>query len=161
MHKARPQAKQHIMSNCWVSWFLWFFLTTGICWHIVKQRITAEWVLLVPSSFKSCKCLIRRAIFSMKTRVYASINNIMQCIVHSDIYFTSLLRRQWIIMLYNILQFSPSTVLLLSCLVLLCLFLIYGLCFVWNKALLFIIIIMQLWACTVASHMLLGRTHNY
>ena len=58
MHKARPQAKQHIMSNCWVSWFLWFFLTTGICWHIVKQRITAEWVLLVPSSFKQLRVML-------------------------------------------------------------------------------------------------------
>ena len=57
MHNARPRARQHIMSNCWVSWFLWFFLTTGICWHIVKQRITAEWVLLVPSSFKTASCI--------------------------------------------------------------------------------------------------------
>ena len=70
--------------------------------HRLPMRCSANFMFAI-NNVKSCKCLIRRAIFSMKTRVYASINNIIQCIVHSDIYFTSLLRRQWNIMLYNIL----------------------------------------------------------
>ena len=70
--------------------------------HRLPMRCSASFMFAI-NNVKSCKCLIRRAIFSMKTRVYESINNIIQCIVHSDIYFTSLLRRQWNIMLYNIL----------------------------------------------------------
>ena len=84
----------------------------------LPMRCSASFMFAI-NNVKSCNCLIRRALFSIRTRTYASVNNIIQCIVQSDniIYFTSALRRQWNIMLCNLFQFSHLA--LYSCLALL------------------------------------------
>ena len=60
-------------------------LKKTIIYYIGVVRCSASFMVAIDNG-KSCKCLIRRAIFSIRTRTYAAVNNIIQCnnIVQSD-----------------------------------------------------------------------------
>ena len=49
----------------------------------------------------SCACVLRKSIYSMMTRIHASLNPIVSSIVRGDVYCTSALRIQWVSQLYN------------------------------------------------------------
>ena len=48
-----------------------------------------------------CACVLRKSIYSLMTRIHASLNPIVNSIVRGDVYFTSALRIQWVSQLYN------------------------------------------------------------
>ena len=49
----------------------------------------------------SCACVLRKSIYSLMTRMHASLNPIVNSIVRGDVYCTSALRIQWVSQLYN------------------------------------------------------------
>ena len=49
----------------------------------------------------SCACVLRKSIYSLMTRIHASLNPIVNSIVRGDVYCTSALRIQWVSQLYN------------------------------------------------------------
>ena len=49
----------------------------------------------------SCACVLRKSIYSLMTRIHASLNPIVNSIVRGDVYCTSALRSQWVSQLYN------------------------------------------------------------
>ena len=49
----------------------------------------------------SCACVLRKSIYSLMTRIHASLNPIVNSIVRGDVYCTSALRIQWVPQLYN------------------------------------------------------------
>ena len=53
------------------------------------------------ANVNSCKCVIRKSVFSLMTRIDESLNPIIQNISISDMYCTSKLRHHWILGLYN------------------------------------------------------------
>ena len=58
-------------------------LKKTIIYYIGVVRCSTSFMFDINNG-KSCKCLIRRAVFSIRT--YAAVNNIIQFIVQSDIY---------------------------------------------------------------------------
>ena len=48
----------------------------------------------------SCACVLRKSIYSLMTRIHASLNPIVNSIVRGDVYCTSALRIQWVSQLY-------------------------------------------------------------
>ena len=57
--------------------------------------------MFATANINSCKCVIRKAIFSLMTRIDKSLYPIIQDIAISDLYCTSKLQHQWILALYN------------------------------------------------------------
>ena len=49
----------------------------------------------------SCACVLRKSIYSLMTRIHASLNPIVNSIVRGDVYCTSALRIQWVSQLYT------------------------------------------------------------
>ena len=49
----------------------------------------------------SCACVLRKSIYSMMTRIHASLNPIVNRIVRGDVYCTSAIRSQWVSQLYK------------------------------------------------------------
>ena len=49
----------------------------------------------------SCACVLRKSIYSLMTRIHASLNPIVNSIVRGDVYCTSALRIQWVSQLYD------------------------------------------------------------
>ena len=48
-----------------------------------------------------CACVLRKSIYSLMTRIHASLNPIVNSIARGDVYCTSALRIQWVSQLYN------------------------------------------------------------
>ena len=49
----------------------------------------------------SYACVLRKSIYSLMTRIHASLNPIVNSIVRGDVYCTSALHIQWVSQLYN------------------------------------------------------------
>ena len=57
--------------------------------------------MLATANVNTCKCVIRKAIHSLMTRIDKSLNPIIQNIAIRDMFCTSKLRHQWILDSYN------------------------------------------------------------
>ena len=58
--------------------------------------------MFAASKVDSCQTIIRRSIFSLRSRLGVSCNNITQSVSNSDVYVTSELDDRWITALYTI-----------------------------------------------------------
>ena len=58
--------------------------------------------MFAASRVDSCQTRIRRSIFSLRSRLGVSCNNITQSVMNSDVYATSELHDRWITALYTI-----------------------------------------------------------
>ena len=95
----------------------------GRCWHWKKQNnLCQQFKVAYNNSYRilnrlpmrcsasnkfangnvnSCACVLRKSIYSLMTRIHASLNPIVNSIVRGDVYCTSALRIQWVSQLYN------------------------------------------------------------
>ena len=67
--------------------------------YIIIQSLKK--MLTLNGNVNYCACGLRKSIYSLMTRIHASLNPIVNSIVRGDVYCTSALRIQWVSQLYN------------------------------------------------------------
>ena len=69
--------------------------------HLLPVRCSASH-MFATERVNSCKSVLRKSIYSLSTRISASVNSIIRYISSSDIHCKSILRRHWINCLFTI-----------------------------------------------------------
>ncbi len=69
--------------------------------HSLSMRCSAS-LMFVSSHTDCCNTRFRKCMYSFMSRISASTNNIVESIIHGDVYTTSVLRRKWISAIYTL-----------------------------------------------------------